>query len=572
MAKPKDNLLSFGCLNGTNVNIYRNQRGNAHKKSFQKSIVLPYDFSTERHQELRMMRLQQRWQELKGRERAARHHNKELLQQFDRAQDTLREMVSATAAMKTIRLEYEHYLEENSPYWQKQLKEKTEAHHRMTQPKHLCTQSAHDPIPGSIIPPSIPTFLQHFIAPPSRPQCWPVQKAPNWASNQDDSRWSSTGISSCSDDLHGHLYIKESPTQGAGTSSSSSSRKSSHLLQELDVQPVRLSSQHAESVGSSSTESRQVKSEKRSKKGSTSSERHGSQEPSRRSSAPVAHTSESESSSPKGSTGRRKRRNVRGLMAGSPKPKSESSKSHSLSECTCEDARSQTHLNQSGSSGDDSGSNSGSKKVVKDKAHDEELSKEEDSGEDEELEGKEEESREEASERSETTEDEETSPEDEKEEDGDDCSEKTNKKRKPDSVSLQDEEEDESVEEVDEESDEEEVCGEPTSEEKAEEAQEESDSDDSIISPPQNKPEVHVIPEEASDGKEESRTATSDEDSSDVFDDDIENLLAPQHAAKKRVETDVKSEEEHKASCNVNIFRVKTDQQIDSDEFDHFYD
>lgn len=50
------------------------------------------------------MHLLQRWQELKDRELTAQQHNKQLLQQFDEAQDTLREMLNLTAAMKTIRV------------------------------------------------------------------------------------------------------------------------------------------------------------------------------------------------------------------------------------------------------------------------------------------------------------------------------------------------------------------------------------------------------------------------------------------------------------------------------------
>lgn len=51
------------------------------------------------------MHLLQHWQELKDRELTAQQHNKQLLQQFDEAQDTLREMLTLTAAMKTIRVQ-----------------------------------------------------------------------------------------------------------------------------------------------------------------------------------------------------------------------------------------------------------------------------------------------------------------------------------------------------------------------------------------------------------------------------------------------------------------------------------
>lgn len=48
--------------------------------------------------------LLQRLQELKKREHAAKLYNKQLLQQFEEAHDTLRGMITSTAAMKTIRV------------------------------------------------------------------------------------------------------------------------------------------------------------------------------------------------------------------------------------------------------------------------------------------------------------------------------------------------------------------------------------------------------------------------------------------------------------------------------------
>jgi len=50
------------------------------------------------------MQLQQRWLELKERECIAQQHNRQLLQQFEKAQDTLKEMLARNAAMKTIRV------------------------------------------------------------------------------------------------------------------------------------------------------------------------------------------------------------------------------------------------------------------------------------------------------------------------------------------------------------------------------------------------------------------------------------------------------------------------------------
>ncbi|XP_037636543.1 ABC transporter F family member 4 [Sebastes umbrosus] len=126
MAAPKENLLSLGHLTGSERNTFTKQREHRQKKSVNRPTLLQPDFSTpQSHQQLRAMHLQQRWQELKERELTAQHHNRQLLQQFEEAQDTLREMMTLTAAMKTIRMEYERYLEESSPRWQQQLKEKT---------------------------------------------------------------------------------------------------------------------------------------------------------------------------------------------------------------------------------------------------------------------------------------------------------------------------------------------------------------------------------------------------------------------------------------------------------------
>lgn len=48
--------------------------------------------------------LLQRLHELKKREHAAKLYNKQLLQQFEEAQGTLRGMITSTAAMKTIQV------------------------------------------------------------------------------------------------------------------------------------------------------------------------------------------------------------------------------------------------------------------------------------------------------------------------------------------------------------------------------------------------------------------------------------------------------------------------------------
>lgn len=51
------------------------------------------------------MHLQQHLHDLRERERLAKQHNRQLMQQFEEAQDTLRDMLDRTAAMKTLRVQ-----------------------------------------------------------------------------------------------------------------------------------------------------------------------------------------------------------------------------------------------------------------------------------------------------------------------------------------------------------------------------------------------------------------------------------------------------------------------------------
>ncbi|XP_022540094.2 glutamic acid-rich protein isoform X1 [Astyanax mexicanus] len=81
--------------------------------------------------------LQSRWQEVSERERRARLHNQKLLQDFQRAQDTLTDLVARTEAMNTIRVEYERYLEQNFPRWQQKLKDKRLLEQRKRIEEHL---------------------------------------------------------------------------------------------------------------------------------------------------------------------------------------------------------------------------------------------------------------------------------------------------------------------------------------------------------------------------------------------------------------------------------------------------
>ncbi|XP_034739101.1 protein starmaker-like isoform X2 [Etheostoma cragini] len=138
MAASRENILSLGHLTGTERNTFTKQREQSLKKSVNRPILLQADLLTpQSHHQLEVMHLQQRWQELKERELTAQKHNRLLLQQFDEAQDTLSEMITLTAAMKTIRKEYERYLEESSPRWQQQLEEKTQAAWRKRMDEYL---------------------------------------------------------------------------------------------------------------------------------------------------------------------------------------------------------------------------------------------------------------------------------------------------------------------------------------------------------------------------------------------------------------------------------------------------
>ncbi|XP_045887437.1 ABC transporter F family member 4-like [Micropterus dolomieu] len=378
----------------------------------------------------REMHLQQRWQELRERELTAQQHNRQLLQQFEEAQDTLREMLSLTAAMKTIRMEYERYLDESSPRWQKELKEKTQAAQKKRMEEYLrsclkntedkltkssadrpllsqgptskpqnvappqkhCSQNSHldynqhgsphlpytqsswqtnpqsqasrfpiraphqlqgsSHVPPSFLPPTIfpdPFQLHHLGSTPGHHHPWPRQNPPVWSSSQPHYPWTAgaAGIPSGSEALWGQLYTEEPPTETgvaqtaeeeAETSRAPSSKRergggsrSSHLSQELDIKPVRLSSGHAES-GESSMECSQASTEKRkrrekrgiARRTSSDRERRSSQESSRISSAvvtaavTVAQSSESEASSEKGRTSTRRTRRSGGLSVGSP--------------------------------------------------------------------------------------------------------------------------------------------------------------------------------------------------------------------------------------------------------------
>ncbi|XP_059371300.1 dentin matrix acidic phosphoprotein 1 [Carassius carassius] len=91
----------------------------------QRRMQLQNDLQSQQrnHRLSRAAWLQGCWLEISEQERRAQIKNQKLLQDFQRAQDTLNDMVARTEAMNTIRVQYEQYLEESFPRWQQRLKD-----------------------------------------------------------------------------------------------------------------------------------------------------------------------------------------------------------------------------------------------------------------------------------------------------------------------------------------------------------------------------------------------------------------------------------------------------------------
>ncbi|XP_053284307.1 protein starmaker [Pleuronectes platessa] len=300
MAAPKENLMSLGNLTGADRNTFTQQRQHSLKHSLHGPMLVRADFSTpQSRQHLREMHLRRRWQELTERERSAQQHNRQLLQQFDTAQDALRELMARNAAMKTVRIEYEKYLEESAPQWQQHLKEKTAQRKRTTNKTAAQTTTRKSPLscpvilPGSPklnpsqqgFPPTfpinrkVPILTFHLISRLLPSSLTPTNSttSPTCSLNI-PSGPGATGIPSAFEDLWGQLHMDEPPherlveaeTRRAPRETGSESR-SSHCSQELDINPVRLSSGQAESSesGRDSSQSSKEKWKKREKRGKT---------------------------------------------------------------------------------------------------------------------------------------------------------------------------------------------------------------------------------------------------------------------------------------------------------------
>ncbi|XP_077958117.1 uncharacterized protein LOC120818228 isoform X1 [Gasterosteus aculeatus] len=668
------------------------------------------------HQQLNAMHLQQRLRYLKKREFTAQENNRLLLQQFEEAQDTVKEMLIQNAAMKTIRTAYERYLEVSCPRWQQQLKEKTQvAQTKRTEYLRSCLKNTEERGTASSADPPLlsqasTTVTQHITAPPEHysPNChldynqdgsphlcyakpsWqnrlqsqtdrfpirgphqpqgsshvppaflpphifphphplqlhlpgsspgdrrhgPGPNPPGLAALQTEylKSWAAgpPGTPSVFDALWSQLFTEEIPpetrmVQVVGEESDpcrapSSKREtggggsSSHLSQELDSKPVRLSGSLAESSSEpsqASSKKRNKREERRSRCSISGSRSCSSQESSRGSSAvaavKVVQSSESDVSSEKrSSTGKRTRRSG-GLSVGSPRDEkvvkgsegsdpgsrkeesrlpSEEERSLEFREGNTEDTnpddKAESCGEESGSQEEESGSVCMN---IEDGRGDEPGKQESSSSEENTAEEEDEKDGEEDDGAAEEKEDRQTDKEQEKSDVKEDHGASGRK-----NATQEDEEtqetgaEDEEQESEDEEVGEEEGDREESSDEEehrddaAGEPEEKSDSDDSIISPQDKSRKIHVIHEEGSEEDEEeeegSRMGSSE-------DDDVESLLAPQQPSEKKKEKDPRADEQPKAICdNMSIFQAEpnkstkceNDDLSDSDEFDHFFD
>ncbi|XP_035983422.1 protein starmaker isoform X2 [Fundulus heteroclitus] len=682
MAATGDNLLSVEHLTIMEQNTFTKQRELFLKK--------------------RGVQLRQHLRELKERERKARQHNRQLLLQFERAQDTLRDMLARNAAMKTIRMEYERYLKENSPRWQQQLQEKTQAsqkkrmedclksylqHHKdpvptatvddplisqdayLRSPKYDAPQmnpmvdsSAYGPDDSSLHPHLESSWLTQpgFLRAPFQPQSSPLFPPINFPYSHpllpqhltsplaDHQPWTGPEAAGRAPPRYSDPCADGTPRRSSGQLHSEEPSASTvcpvlereHepstviskrvrgggggrcLSPELDVKPVRLSGGHAESSESgraSSLTSREKK--RREKKGrtkasSSESEKCGSEKLSSKlvaASCAVALGSETNSSAEEGGpTSRRRTKRGVGLNVGSPPSKKEVEEPN-----RSEDEKADSLSEQAKSPGPDNGSEScrgeegSDSDVMKSQTRDEETDDEEDHSseqsvaeERDEEEGKKKTGSGDEKRGNKAKSEEDSNVEEDEEESSDDVPPSRNGKELEAEDRVEDEEEEDeersdklenedgenrnedaaSSQEEEEESEGREKTGEEQEGSNQDEDQlgsdEAGDSEDSIISPQENRSkQMKNNPEEAAEDEEEESDAESSNNNSKESSDeeDIENLLAPQEPTNKK-ENAVKSPGKPKAAClDLGIFQVtehtaKTDHQSDSDEFDHFYD
>ncbi|XP_037318028.2 ABC transporter F family member 4-like [Pungitius pungitius] len=698
MAALKKNVLSRERVTVSERNTFTKQR---EQKLKMRPVLLQPDHSPPQiHQQLNAMHLHQRLRYLKKRELTAQQNNRLLLRQFEEAQDTVIEMLTQTAAMKTIRTEYERYLEESAPRWQQQLKEKTQVAQTKKMGEHLrpCVKNTEErETASSAEPPLLPqgstTMTQHITAPPEHysPNChldynqdgsphlcyakssWqnrlqsqtdrfpirgphqprgsscvppaflPPHIFPHHHSLQHNLPSSSpgdghpgpgpnppgsvalqpeylrswvagpAGTPSARDALWSQLCTEQTPpemgmAQAVGEecdpsrapsskTETSGGGRSSHLSQELDSKPVRLSGSLMESSESSREPSRA--SMKKRKKRRSHCSFSGSQESSRGSSAiaavKVVQSPESDASSEKGRSSTRKAtRRSGGLAVGSPRaekvkgskgadPRSHKEESRPTSEemrSPMEESRGENTANtnpddKAESCGEESASQKEESESVSMNIEDREEPEKHESSSSEQNKGDEDGDEDdgavEEKENGQTDQEQEKSNEDHGASGRKNATEEDEEQESEDEEPVDEEQESEDEELGEDESDGGEESDEEEHGDAAGEKEGKSDSDDSIILPQDKSSKMHVIHEEGSEDEEEegSRMGSSG--------DDVENLLAPQQQPEKK-EKDLTADEQPKAMCdNVAIFQVepnkstKSENASDSDEFDNFF-
>ncbi|RVE67343.1 hypothetical protein OJAV_G00101950 [Oryzias javanicus] len=328
-----------------------------------RSVLFQDGFSTPVNSHLRVMQLQQDLVQLQERERRAKQRNRQLLQQFEQVQSALEEIMACNTTMKAIRMEYERYLEESAPRWQQQFKEKTEAAQKERMEKHLKPRleeaedpvsklSADDSFPSqgeqkTVAPQPCPTpegrsnqdgypypftqysWLTHpqsqtthpFSSSAFPPYLWSSKDPAVWASSQHGYPWlagTSLGFHGYNEEPHPELRGSQN---GEENSKRSGGRRSSHLSQELDIKPVRLSSRHSDSSGSSRGPTLSAKGKRKNRRSEELSSSDINSEESSRTPSVVASVAESQllnyPSSDKSSS--RRTQESEGLTAASPR-------------------------------------------------------------------------------------------------------------------------------------------------------------------------------------------------------------------------------------------------------------
>ncbi|XP_048087824.1 sarcoplasmic reticulum histidine-rich calcium-binding protein isoform X2 [Alosa alosa] len=147
-----------------------------------KRMELQSNLETVQHEQhiSRAAKLQCRWLEVSERERQAHIYNRQLLQDFHRAQDTINDLMARTAAMNTLRVEYERHLEQLYPQWRQKLQEQRFSTQRKRLEMHLreCMTRMDDESP-EVIPSDAASYSVPSTSQSYRRQEGPTQRPRN---------------------------------------------------------------------------------------------------------------------------------------------------------------------------------------------------------------------------------------------------------------------------------------------------------------------------------------------------------------------------------------------------------